>query len=130
MKSRKWLIDQGLAKPTRGRLSGAAKQALAKAIAEGMQFDDMQGIEPTNVITAAVRKPAKRHAPVIVVTKPQRTQKLIWGLDKGKKLGMQDLSIAFSSCDGCGKPIQYCTHDEPKLPNWLTSKVYWEKPNG
>lgn len=41
MKSRDWLISQGLAKPTRGRLSREAKAALERAIADGMKFSDI-----------------------------------------------------------------------------------------
>lgn len=38
---REYLVSLGLAKPGRGRFSGDAKAALAKAIAEGMTFDDV-----------------------------------------------------------------------------------------
>lgn len=37
---REWLVSQGLAKPGRGKFSNAAKEALAKAEAEGIVFSD------------------------------------------------------------------------------------------
>jgi hypothetical protein len=37
---REWLVDQGLATAGRGRFSAAAKEALAKAEADGLTFSD------------------------------------------------------------------------------------------
>ena len=37
---RDWLVERGLAKPGRGKFSNAAKEALVKAKAEGVVFDD------------------------------------------------------------------------------------------
>lgn len=48
---REYLVSLGLAQPTRGRFSTVAKEALAKAIAEGMQFDDLAPKEEKAKIT-------------------------------------------------------------------------------
>lgn len=37
---RDWLVSKGLAKPGRGKFSNAAKEALAKAEADGIKFSD------------------------------------------------------------------------------------------
>lgn len=40
MKARAWLVERGLAQPTRGKFSKDAHTALAKALAEGVAFSD------------------------------------------------------------------------------------------
>ncbi len=47
---RDWLVSKGLAKPGRGKFSNAAKEALAKAEAEGVKFSD--AVVPTKNATA------------------------------------------------------------------------------
>lgn len=57
---RDYLVGLGLAKPGRGKFSNAAKEALAKAEAEGMKFSDaapkatgpVKTDEPTTKVTA------------------------------------------------------------------------------
>ena len=44
--AREYLVSLGLAKPGRGRFSGEAKAALAKAIADGMTFDEVNPPAP------------------------------------------------------------------------------------
>lgn len=45
---RDYLVSKGLAKPGRGRFSGAAKAAIASAIAEGMVFTDAKPAKPAS----------------------------------------------------------------------------------
>lgn len=125
MKSRDWLIQQGLAKPARGRLPREAKLALIKAVADGMKFDD---IKDDAIIK--IPKPArtKQHAAPIEIRSKVRNNTAIWGIDKASKDGQQDIIISFDSCASCSRPIQYCTHDIPLLPSWLNSDTYMERP--
>ena len=128
MRSRDWLIKQGLAKKGRGRLSLAAKEALAKAMSEGMQFDDIRTAvaQPKEIVVARRKVQAE-----IVETKPIRTRKesTIYVVDRASKVGQSDLIIAFDICYGCNKPIGYCTHAIPKVPKWISSEeIYFEKP--
>lgn len=44
---RDYLVSKGLAKPGRGKFSNAAKEALAKAEAEGMKFADTAPVKST-----------------------------------------------------------------------------------
>lgn len=60
MRRRDWLVQQGLAKPGRGKFSNDAKAALAKAEAEGVVFDDTA---PTKISTKApTEKPTEKSA--------------------------------------------------------------------
>jgi hypothetical protein len=143
MEKREWLVSKGLAKPGRGKFSDKAKRALAKAEAEGMVFDD-----PKANKVATVKRP-KPEPKVVVKVEPKpapvkqvriatptvkrqlvRQQTMIFGVDEGTNGAHSKTVIAFDSCAGCGKPIQYCAHDEPKLPNWIkgNGKVYFERP--
>lgn len=50
MKAREWLVQQGLARGTRGKFSTAAHAALKKAIADGTTFSDYpKGDAPVKV---------------------------------------------------------------------------------
>lgn len=53
MKRKEWAVQQGLATPGRGRLSREALDAIEKARAEGMTFDDDNGV-------SAPRKPREK----------------------------------------------------------------------
>lgn len=57
---REYLVGLGLAKPGRGKFSNAAKEALAKAEAEGMKFSDnsVPAIRPTEKPTGNSDEPA------------------------------------------------------------------------
>jgi hypothetical protein len=121
---REFLVELGLAKPgARGRFSSAAKAALDKAIETGMTFAEVELATPVSK-PVKVKPQAKKIEGLV----KQREQATVYGIDKAKKPGQKDLVIAFSSCDACCKPVQYCTHDVPKLPNWLSSEAYLVKP--
>jgi|SRR5215217_204068 len=119
---REYLIELGLCKEgSRGRFSGVAQEALSKALSDGIVFDEPT-LTPT--VPKAVAK-IKQQAAVVAKQEKKREQTRIWGLDA---LGRVKVPICFDTCAGCNKPIAYCTHDEPKLPNWIKSKVYWKRP--
>lgn len=126
MRSREWLVSKGLAKASRGRLSVEARQALAEAVAQGMQFDDLTA-DKIKENVPKVR--TKVRAEVVTVAVRTRKESKIWAVEPAQKIGQSDLIIGFDMCAGCNKSIAYCTHDTPKLPEWIAhSKVYFTKP--
>lgn len=121
---REFLVELGLAKEgARGRFCSAGKAAIEKALETGMVFD-----EPVIASVAANPVKVKTQAPVIEQLVIRHQQTIIYGIDRAKKPGQRDLVLAFSSCAACSKPVQYCTHDTPQLPHWLSSEVYLVKP--
>ena len=120
MKSRDYLVSLGLVKKnSRGRISAQAKTALAKALADGMEFSDISntGQKTTKVVATQIKERTKT-----------RKQTIMYAIDKGQKPGQEDLVIGFSFCYGCKRTISFCTHQTPVLPPWIQSNVYWEKP--
>lgn len=127
MRSREWLVQKGLAKATRGRLSQEAHQALAAAIAEGINFDDYR--QPTKLAGKPIVARAKPVAPVITKDEPRRKENQFWVIEKSNSPMHSDLVIAFSSCAACGRAVRYCIHDEPQPPKYInTDKIYFTKP--
>jgi hypothetical protein len=55
---REWLVERDLAKPGRGKFSNAAKEALAKARAEGVEFKSTGPTKPVVVAEKGVSKEA------------------------------------------------------------------------
>jgi hypothetical protein len=126
-RSREWLVKQGLAKEGKGRLSFAAKDALAKAIADGMTFDDIRQDNPGSELKIARRK--VQAEAVIVALEPTRDESIFYVVEPGTKMGQSDLVIGFEFCAACGKHVRYCTHEMPKAPAWVTSnEIFFEKP--
>lgn len=127
MRSRKWLIEQGLAKEGKGRLSFAAKDALAKAIAEGMVFEDIRQASPGDKLTIARRK--VQAEAVVTTLEPTRDETIFYVVEAATKMGQSDLVIGFDICFGCNRHVKYCIHDIPKPPAWVTSnEIFFEKP--
>lgn len=63
---REYLVSKGLAKPGRGKFSNAAKEAIAKAEADGMKFSD--GTGATGILTknsAGGQSDQKTETPVV-----------------------------------------------------------------
>jgi hypothetical protein len=64
MKARDWLVSKGLAKEGRGKFSNAARDALDKAVSEGMSFSDypkgVTGRKPARKVTARKRAVASK----------------------------------------------------------------------
>ena len=127
MRSRTWLVKQGLAKEGKGRLSFAAKDALAKAIADGMVFDDIRQSNPGDKLTIARRK--VQAEAVVSTLEPTRDETIFYVVEPAAKMGQSDLVIAFDICFGCNRHVKYCIHDKPKPPAWISSdKIFYEKP--
>jgi histone H3/H4 len=61
---REWLVSQGLAKAGRGKFSNDAKAALAKAISEGMEFDEPVVPVPSSKPRVAKKAVAPKEPPV------------------------------------------------------------------
>lgn len=64
MKARDWLVARGLAKPGRGKFSGEAHKALAKAVSEGERFSDYPKDSATKIPagSSTAKNPAKNSA--------------------------------------------------------------------
>lgn len=81
MQKREYLIQLGLAKPGKGRFSAAAKAAIEKAIADGIQFDEPEARPVSD-------KPKKAKAPKVVEKAPDKglyDAKAVraWGVSQG-----------------------------------------------
>lgn len=126
-RSRDWLVQQGLAKKGKGRLSFAAKDALKEAIANGITFDDIRQDDSDASITIARQKV---QAEAIVATlEPTRDESIFYVLEPAIKQGQSDLVIGFDICSACNRHIRYCIHELPKPPAWVSSKeIFFEKP--
>lgn len=126
-RSRDWLVQQGLAKKGKGRLSFAAKDALAKAIADGIIFDDIRQENPGDKLTIARRK--VQAEAVIKTLEPTRDESIFYVVEPAIKMGQSDVVIGFDICFACNRHIRYCIHDKPKPPAWITSdEIFFEKP--
>jgi hypothetical protein len=126
-RSRDWLVQQGLAKKGKGRLSFAAKDALAKAIADGIIFDDIRQENPGEKLTIARQK--VRAEAVIKALEPTRDESIFYVVEPGTKMGQSDVVIGFDICFACNRHVRYCTHELPKPPAWITSEeIFFEKP--
>ena len=144
--SREWLVKQGLAKPTRGKLSMAALDALKKALAEGMEFSDRNAdgtrkpVEKAEEPKRRGRKPklvkeitdegvverpriSQQTAPAIKPAEIVREQTEIWGVCLPTAPGHKALAMVFSTCYACSKPVKNCKHEVPLLPRWLNRNV-------
>lgn len=60
---REYLVSLGLAKPGRGKFSGAGNEALAKALASGMKFSDAKP-----VTAPVVKEEGAKSTPVVKVS--------------------------------------------------------------
>jgi len=126
MKARDYLVSKNLAKPGRGKFSGAARGHLIEAIKGGESFEDYRLDGDSLVKVAAVRAPApvRKAAPVKSETapvKPVRTPKVqsadvqevppeIWPEgeshavfdDDGKSCSMKN------ACNNCSVSLYWC----------------------
>ncbi len=141
MRAREYLIEQGLSrKGSRGRISREAKEALVQAVENlGMVFDDLKIENGTPVFTKIEKiidpanPPRRGRRPKNGVSKRNRVVKAdatanqpkrrvemtMWGIDKGKKPGQNDILIAFDTCANCSRGISYCGCSAPYLPGWI-----------
>lgn len=81
MTEREYLVSLGLAKPGRGRFSGAAKEALAKAKEEGKTFTDTKPVVKASPKPAA--KPAAKAVPKVDTPKFDAKAVRAWAKDNG-----------------------------------------------
>lgn len=122
---REYLFSLGLAKMGRGKFSAAAHDALAKAVADGMQFKDVTVVKaPVAVVTKSDNnvKPVKTET-VKVSTKPadRPNARIVDGLmveaaprymhDNYIANDIDDTKIKKTwkdTCNGCGYSIRWC----------------------
>lgn len=103
--AREYLVSLGLAKAGRGKFSTAAHEALAKAIASGMEFTDTART-PSTPRLAKVKKSTEFAYETPAMTWPNGTAKY---KATGKKLSMKE------SCNGCGYALYWCECQTPRV---------------
>lgn len=114
MKARDYLVKQGLAKPGRGKFSNAGKDALTKAVAGGMSFDDfpnkVTAVKPTG---AGGQKPATVEPEVYDIPEfryPEHQYRAI-ETRNGKPV---ERSMR-CACNGCGLSLVVCWCSAPRI---------------
>lgn len=127
---REYLIDLNLAKPTRGKFSGVAHEALAKARAEGVVFDDDNKVTVPRKVVASASSDASDHRrpregaatqtfkpePGGIYTKPApqirvRDIRTMYATDD------EGNTIAFANCRKCAQHISFCKCSTIGLPS-------------
>ena len=112
MKGRDYLVNKGLAKPGRGKFSGAGREALADALRAGEVFEDYR--LDNDILTKIVEPKPERKPRAPKPDKPKREPKaksvdiygetppMVWPMtakaiytDTGKPLSMKEV------CDTC-----------------------------
>lgn len=113
---REYLVSIGLAKPGRGRFSAEAKQALAKARNDGMQFDQPVVSTPRVVKPRATKtdnKPTSRAPGVGVIDVRPRTlasdAKIYHTTASGKRIAVSDKNV----CGSCGPSLSHHSCSNP-----------------
>ncbi len=103
---REWLVEQGLAKATRGRLSLAAHAALSKAIAEGVQFSD------DAVVADSVNPDVKPWTRAVVKDWPviRKSVGQLYGKTE------EGWTVGFITCRKCSLHYKYCSCKPFGLP--------------
>lgn len=97
---REWLVQQGLAKATRGRLSLEAHAALAEAVASGVEFSDNASIDNIN----PDNPDAKPWTQVVVKDWPVMRKSV------GQLFGKTEegWTVGFVTCRKCARHYKYC----------------------
>lgn len=112
---REWLADRGLAKPgVRGRFSLAAKEALAKARQEGVQFADT----PAQAAAKPARQAAKEDKP-----QPEGQNYTHFELPSGMfrfYVGDQEITEKTACCN-CGVSLVVCHCQVPRVV-WIKNR--------
>lgn len=95
---REWLVQQGLAKATRGRLSLEAHAALAEAIAAGTHFSDNDPVVDSN------NPDAKPWTRAVVEDWP------VIRKSRGQLFGKTEegWTVGFVTCRKCARHYKYC----------------------
>lgn len=122
---REYLIDLNLAKPGRGRFSRAALDALAKAEAEGVVFDEPVTVgkvaAPASTDASDHRSPGLEFRPepggnwrpLPPETRVRDIRAMYATDDDGREL-------MFMTCMRCGKHVSFCKCQEIGLPYGAT----------
>lgn len=121
---REYLVSLGLAKAGRGRFSGEAKAALAKAESEGVVFSDgkvasdspeSEPKAPRSVSTKGEGQAFQVYKPEPVNTRPvtayQQTYNVAPRVREANSLIGEDengIRVAFSTCRRCSSHIGFC----------------------
>ena len=110
MKARNYLIQEGLAKPGRGKFSNAAKEALEAALSDGVIFEDYpatpkpQGSEKRTQRRSGKPKP-KPHATMDVADPVYSVSAKFYAWVNGKKKKVNFKEV----CSHSGVSLSYCT---------------------
>jgi hypothetical protein len=111
---REYAISLGLAKPTRGRLSQAAQDAIAKAESEGMTFTETQSVKPTVNGNPLPAEPKPEKEPGIFETfaptpDPIRSGYLLFRKENGGTIKVNASEV----CQNCMSSFAYCFCRKP-----------------
>lgn len=116
---REYAIGLGLAKPTRGRMSREANEAINKAIAEGMQFSDMPGVKSEDSPKADKETPKEKPESYFGST-PAPIYNGGWNvIVKGKRVTISGREV----CRSCMISLDYHRCDSPIVPNINTGAM-------
>jgi hypothetical protein len=128
---REFLVQMGLAKPGRGRLSREAKVALAEARKQGAVFSDDDAVNAAPKQQEAVNEKPRRYVvldgeeieveapvehPPLPANEIMRDNCVGYHTDK---IGTQDVRTAFEHCGRCFAHLIYCKCAKPVGPSWL-----------
>lgn len=121
---REYLVSLGLAKPGRGKFSGAGKEALAAAEAKGMSFSDTAPVKSVKATTEKVEKAAPVDAgntPYLTQDEYRFPEKEYRGIsfDGGKR---KEVSLR-ECCNTCKVSLVNHMCDRPTIYNNMTVKI-------
>lgn len=122
---REFLVEKGLAKPTRGRFSAEAKAALAEAEAAGVVFDDTPSTEGAQASTDASEQPGPRSGAGRSVSRSRNSSDgstsgvSVQIVGRNQRPAIRDFSqivgktsegypVAFATCHRCLSQVSMC----------------------
>lgn len=126
---REYLIDLNLAKPGRGRFSREAREALAKAVADGVKFDDTKVKVETVASSDAPdhRQGPEPSRPPVPARPPQVKIRDIRSLFATDDAGRE---LEFMTCRNCTYHVSYCKCANIGLPFGATALLDKSTPVG
>ena len=109
---RDWLVEKGLAKPGRGRMSKEAHEAINEAIANGMKFSDVKDSGDKPVKSEEVTKNALSGD--FFGETPAQIYFGNWKMtDRGKTVTLSEKEV----CSTCGISLGWHRCSNPTHPN-------------
>jgi len=122
---REWLAAKGLAKPnTRGRFSNDAKEALAKARAEGVEFIDKKaGGQVVTTVTIDENGKQVEEKKQVDPFAPHLPASRTGMLDFVGKGGKKHSVNATEACHACNFSFGWCKCDVPTKSFWRTGEI-------